>query len=132
MEIVTRTHGWYTVLPLTTVLVYLLTLTGYWQLIFGAGVLAGILMKRPWASFLTAAVAGALGWGVPLAIASFYYPLGAVSSLLIEILGLPASLSLLPIVLTVLISALVTGLGALLGAYAYKMARPHPAAAKGP
>ncbi len=118
---VTRTHAWYTVLPLTAILVYLLTLTGYWQLIFAAGLLAGILMKRPWSSFLIAAIAGALGWGIPLTLASFYYPLDAASTLLVQILGLSASLSFVLLVLTLLISAVVTALGALLGAYAYAL-----------
>ncbi len=119
LEVVTRTHRWYTVLPLTAILVYLLTLTGYWQLIFAGGLLAGILSKRPRTSFLVATVAGAVGWGVPLTIASLYYPLGKATALLVEILGLSSSLSLVPFILTLLISAVVTGLGALLGAYAY-------------
>lgn len=132
MEIVTRTHKWYTILPLTAILVYLLTLTGYWQLIFGAGVLAGLLMKRARAAFLTAAVGGAIGWGAPPAVASLSYPLDAASALLIDLLGLPASLFILPLILTILISAFVTGLGSLLGAYGYLLARSTPPATEGP
>ncbi len=132
MEIVTRTHSWYTVLPLTAILVYLLTLTGYWQLIFAAGFLAGILMKRPLASFLVAAVGGVAGWGIPLGVLSFYYRLDMASTLLVKILGLPASLSSVALILTLLIGAIVTGLGALLGAYAYAAIRRVPETAEGP
>ncbi|MEE9236274.1 MAG: hypothetical protein V3U52_00580 [Thermoplasmata archaeon] len=121
MEVVTRAHPWYTVLPLTTILVYLLTLTGFWQLIFGAGLIAGILMKRPWASFAVGLLGGSVAWGLPLVIASRYYPLEDVATLLLEIIGLPSSLTFLPYAGAVIIAAITTALGALLGAYVYTL-----------
>ncbi|MCJ2520874.1 MAG: hypothetical protein LN412_08045 [Candidatus Thermoplasmatota archaeon] len=121
VEVVTRAHPWYTVLPLTTILVYLLTLTGFWQLIFGAGLLAGILMKRPLASFMVGLLGGSVAWGLPLVIASRYYPLEDVATLLLDIIGLPSSLTFLPYAGTVIIAAITTALGALLGAYVYTL-----------
>ncbi len=124
MEIVRRRHPWYTVLPLTAILAFLLTLTGFWQLIFAAGFLAGILMKRPWGSFAVALVGGSLAWGIPLAIASSGYPLTEASSLLLEILGLCGPcFAPIPYILSVSISGIVTALGALLGAYGYAVLR---------
>ncbi len=121
MEIVTRRHPWYTILPLTAILAFLLTLTGYWQLIFAAGLLAGVLMKRTWGSFAVGLVAGGLAWGVPLAVLTAYYPLQDASALLLEIIGLSPSLVILPYILALIISSLVTALGALLGGYAYAL-----------
>ncbi len=124
MEIVRRRHPWYTVLPLTAILAFLLTLTGFWQLIFAAGLLAGILMKRPWGSFAIALVGGSLAWGIPLAIASSGSSLAEASSLLLEILGLCAPcFAPLPYIITISVSAIVTALGALLGAYGYAILR---------
>lgn len=122
MEIFVREHPWYTVLPLTAILAYLLTLTGLWQLMLVAGLLAGVLLKRPGRAFLVGLGAGALAWGVPLGLSAFVYPLGEASTVFLGILGLPASVSFLPFVLAVLVSGLTTALGALLGAYAYRLA----------
>jgi fructose-specific phosphotransferase system IIC component len=123
MEVITREHPWYTVLPLTVIVAFLVSLTGYWQLVFAAGILAGILMKRPGPSFLTGLLGGFLAWALPLGIASAYYPLAEASILLLAILGLPASMVVLPYVIAVLISSITTALGALLGAYAYALLR---------
>lgn len=123
MEVLAREHPWYTVLPLTGILAYLLTLTGIWQLILAAGVLGGLLLKRAGRAFLVGFVAGALAWGIPLGLSALVYPLGRASELLVGILGLSASLSFLPAVLALLIAGLTTALGALLGAYAYRLAR---------
>ncbi len=123
MEIVTREHPWYMMLPVAGILVYLLTLTGYWQLIFAAGLVAGILMKRPWGSFAVAFAGGSLAWGIPLGLASLNYPLTEASCLLLEILGFSSCVALLPYVVAVLISGAVTGLGALLGAHVYGFLR---------
>lgn len=132
MEIFTRKHRWYTVLPLTAILAVLLTLTGYWQLIFAAGFLAGVLMKRPRAAFVTAFLGGALAWGIPLLVATTYVPVEAAAALLLSILDLPSSLTFLPFVLSALIGGITTGLGALLGAYGYAVVvRPAPVRAEG-
>lgn len=121
MEVITRQHHWYTVLPLTTILAFLVSLSGYWQLIFAVGILAGILLKRPRPSFITGLLGGFLAWALPLGIASAYYPLAEASVLLLTILGLPASLVLLPYIIAVLIASVTTGLGALLGSYTYAL-----------
>lgn len=122
MEVLTREHPWYTLLPLTAILAYLLTLTGLWQLVFAAGILAGVLHRRPARAFALALAAGILAWGIPLGIAALFFPLARASALLLGILGLPSSLTFLPFLLAVLVSGLTTGLGALLGAYAYGLA----------
>ncbi|MFQ5553241.1 MAG: hypothetical protein ACE5EW_05945 [Thermoplasmata archaeon] len=122
MEVFVREHPWYTVLPLTAILAYLLTLTGLWQLVFAAGVLAGVLHKRPTRSFALGLVAGVLAWGIPLGLSALFFPLVGASGVLVDILGLPSSMTFLPFVLTILISGLTTALGALVGAYAYGLA----------
>ncbi|MFQ5837747.1 MAG: hypothetical protein ACE5HJ_03085 [Thermoplasmata archaeon] len=123
MEVITRKHPWYTILPFTTIVAFLLTLTGYWQLIFGAGLLAGILMKRAKDAFIIAFLAGVLAWGLPLTIASAYYPLADASVLLLRILGLSPSLVLLPYIIAILISGFGTALGGILGVYTYALLR---------
>ncbi len=124
MELLTREHPWYTILPVTGILVYLLTLTGHWQLILAAGIVAGILMKLPKRAFAVAFVAGAAAWGIPLTIASRGYPLSEASTLLLEILGFcPPCFAPLTYAMSMLISAIVTALGALLGAYGYGLLR---------
>lgn len=133
VEVITRTHPWYTVFPLTAILVYLLTLTGYWQLILAAGVLAGILMKRPWASFGVSMLAAGLAWGIPLVVATPTFHLDEASALLLQVLGLCPCLFIVPFALTALIAAITAGLGALLGAYGYLLTRrPGEASARPP
>jgi hypothetical protein len=121
VDVITREHSWYTVLPLTIIAAFLVSLTGYWQLVFAVGILAGLLLKKPVPSFLTGLAGGFLAWALPLGIASAYYPLAEASVLLLAILGLPASLVLLPYIIAVLISSVTTALGALLGAYSYAL-----------
>lgn len=121
MELLRREHPWYTVLPLTAILAYLLTLTGVWQLIFAAGILAGVLLKGPRSAFVVALVAGVLAWGIPLGLSTLFYPLTQAASLLVQILGLSPSFGPLAFVLSVLVSGITTALGALLGAYGYAL-----------
>lgn len=128
MEVLSRVHRWYTVLPLTAILALLLTLTGLWQLIFAAGFLAGILLKRTRMAFVTAFFGGALAWLLPLLLGTFFVPVEAAASLLLDVLGLPASLLFLPFLLAALVGGVVTGLGALLGAALVKILVPAPTA----
>lgn len=117
MEVLWRPHPWYTILPLTAILAFLLTLTGVWQLVFLAGIAGGFLLKDARQSLLLGLAAGGLAWGVPLAVASYLYPLGEAASLLVQILGLSGTELALPYLMTLLIGGLTTGLGAALGAY---------------
>lgn len=125
MEFLGRQHPWYTVLPATLILAFVVTLLGYWQLIFGAGVLAGILLKRPWFSFGVALTAGALAWGIHLAYLAAYFPVQDAAVLLLEILGLCGTCYIIvPYILSLAIGGVVPGLGALLGAYGYALTLP--------
>lgn len=120
-----RPHPWYTILPATAILAFVVTFLGYWQLIFAAGLLAGLLLKRPWIAFVVAAAAGALAWGVHLGYLAAYYPLQDASILLLEVLGLCGTCYVVvPYILAFLIAGIVPGLGALLGAYGHALTLP--------
>ncbi len=125
MEYLRHRQPWYTVLPATIILAFVVTLVGYWQLILATGILVGVLLKRPWSSFAVALAAGVLAWGLHLAYLAVYFPLQDAAILLMEILGLCGTCYIVvPYVLAFLIAGFVPGLGALLGAYGYALTLP--------
>lgn len=113
-----RSHDGKTVLFAAFLLAILLVYTGVWQLVFVAGYVAGFLGKRPRRDFLLAFLGGALAWGGHVLWFYLYYPAGDLTSLFVQLLGLPAGLGFVVPVLTLLIAGIVAALGALVGAYA--------------
>lgn len=123
MDRLVRPHPWYTVLPLTVILAFLLTLTGVWQLIFLAGVAGGLLLRHPRNALLLGLGSGLAAWSVPLAWLFAYFPTGEAAALFVRILGLPTSFAFLPVLLALLLAAATVGLGAALGGYVANLLR---------
>ena len=96
-------------------LTWLSGLLGWWWVTPLVGVLIGLLLRPAWLALVTSLAAGALGWGLPLALLAFTAPVGrlaaAVDALLDARIGLPATGWALIILLTVVVGAVLCLVG---------------------
>jgi hypothetical protein len=88
---------------------------GDWWIAFPAGVAIGLLMARPGMAIAAGAIAGLLGWSLPLAFMNYRYGLGPAAESLAAIMGFSRTQSAVPIVLTCMVGLLLGLTGAWLG-----------------
>ncbi|TFF90261.1 MAG: hypothetical protein EU548_03935 [Promethearchaeota archaeon] len=93
-------------------------LTGIYLLMIIVGIIAGILIKKGWHSFIVGFGSVALAWGIYFILFSFIGPLGELLNLIGVILGVHGSLL---IFISILLGGLLGGVGALVGAYAFQL-----------
>ncbi|OGS66571.1 MAG: hypothetical protein A3K59_09680 [Euryarchaeota archaeon RBG_19FT_COMBO_69_17] len=113
----------------------LLLLARTWQLAFLAGFLAGMFSPRASRAVLFGGLGVALAWAAYLAYVYVVSPAAALSALVVEILGLDASMGFLVPVLTVLLGFLVGAVGGLVGytgsrVFTWRLAPSEPGAPK--
>lgn len=109
------------------VVIWLANLFGLWWVTPLAGLVIGLALRRARAVFLSAVLAGALGWGAPLAWQALSLPIGAASSTVAGIMGFGASNGALIVVATLLLGAIYCAAGAWVG-LALRRLVPAPAA----
>ena len=123
-------------LVLATAVVIAAAAAGWWWLAFPAGCAVALVVRRQRLALPLALLAGALGWGLPLAWYAWSYGLGETAGVLAGILGLGA-VGAIPVALTSLVGALLAGTGAwltgaLLAVVAPAAGRSRPAAPEAP
>jgi hypothetical protein len=89
-------------------------LVGMWWLAFAAGLLIGLALARTREAVPAGALAGLLGWGLPLAADQLRYGIGPSASSLAAIMGFTGQ-SAIPLVLTCVVGLLLGLTGAWLG-----------------
>ncbi len=122
MDLLRREHSWRNVLFAVFVLAILLVFTGVWQLAFLAGYVGGFLGKRPRRDFLLGFLGTAFAWAGHILWFYLTAPVGRITEIFVQILGLGAGAAIIVPILALLIGGLTGGLGALLGAYAAQLA----------
>jgi len=107
---------WILLFLATTLIAIVLEIPGWWWAMplvgFGAGFLAGKAGK----ALLIGGLGVAAAWAFYLVFFAFTSPLGELLTVFSGILGLPAALSFVPVLLALLVAFLLGGLGGLTGA----------------
>lgn len=98
-------------------------LAGMWWLAFAAGLLIGLALARARVAVPAGALAGLLGWSLPLAADHLRYGIGPASASLAAIMGFTGQ-SAIPLVLTCLVGLLLGLTGAWLGSAVRGVAVP--------
>jgi hypothetical protein len=88
---------------------------GFWWFPFVSGLVVGMLIRRNRVGLPTGALAGALAWGLLLALDAARFGAGSAATSLAEIMGFGNN-ALLPVALTCVIGLLLGLTGAWLGA----------------
>ncbi len=96
---------------------------GAWWLTFAAGLFVGVTLPRARLALPTGALAGLLGWGLPLALEQDRYGLGPAAASLAAIMGFTGQPAI-PVVLTCLVGVLLGTAGAWLASAARLMLVP--------
>jgi hypothetical protein len=96
---------------------------GAWWLAFPAGVAMGALLPRARMGIPGGAVAGLVGWAVPLIADQAQYGLAPTMTSLAAVMGFNGA-ALIPLVLTLLLGTLLGLTGAWVGAAARALYRP--------
>ena len=89
-------------------------LVGMWWLAFVAGLLIGLALTRARVAVPAGAIAGLLGWALPLVADQVRYGLGPTAASLAAIMGFTGQ-SAIPLVLTCVVGLLLGLTGAWLG-----------------
>jgi hypothetical protein len=92
---------------------------GLWWLTFVVGVAIGLAVRRSRTSLLASSLAGALGWGLPLAWLALFAPVGRAAAVVSGVFGVEGGA--LAIGLTVLLGVLLATTGAWLGSAARRL-----------
>ncbi len=98
-------------------------LMGTWWLTFPAGLVIGAALAPARLAIPTGAVAGLLGWGLPLAAEQYRYGLGPAASSLAAIMGFTGQ-GAVPVILTCLVGLLLGLTGAWLASALRRVAMP--------
>jgi hypothetical protein len=99
--------GWFVIVLLAAVAISILgLLVGAWWLTFAAGLLVGLLLRRGRLAIPAGALAGLLGWGLPLALAQDQYGLGPAAASLAAIMGFTGQAAV-PMILTLVVGLLL-------------------------
>jgi hypothetical protein len=93
---------------------------GAWWLTFAVGLAVGVALPRGRWAILAGAVAGLLGWALPLAWDHMQYGLGPTASSLAAIMGFTGA-AVVPVILTLVVGLLLGLTGAWLAAAARGM-----------
>jgi hypothetical protein len=99
-------------------------LAGAWWFALPLGVLSGLLVARLRPALLTAAVAGAAGWGLPLLFVGLQHPVWETAAVISGILGIRAAGPLGAIAATMLVGAVLGVAGAWVAWTARQLAAP--------
>jgi hypothetical protein len=98
-------------------------LIGAWWLAFPAGVVIGATLPKARLAIPAGALAGLLGWGLPLTAMQFRYGLGPSAASLAAILGFTGQAAV-PLILTCLVGLLLGLTGAWLASAVRSLAVP--------
>lgn len=107
--------------------IWLANIFGLWWVTLLAGLGIGLMLRPMRSVFVAAGLAGALGWGAPLAWQALSVPIGAAASTVAGIMGFGASNGALIVVATLLLGAIYCAAGAWVGVALRRLALP-PAA----
>ena len=102
----------------TTLIAFVLEYPGWWWAMPLVGFGAGFIIGKGGKSLLIGGLGVATAWAVYLISYAVNYPLKELLTVFSGILGLPASLSFVPVLLALIIAFLLGGLGGLTGALA--------------
>jgi uncharacterized membrane protein YjjB (DUF3815 family) len=89
-----------------------LSYVGFWYLVFIPSAIIGVFLKVRWMNLVYFGVSGALGTVVTLLLSQTAYRL-ETSSIVASVIGIPGGF-VIPLVLTLLISFLISGLGSMI------------------
>ena len=101
-------------------------LAGMWWLTFVAGLLIGLALARARVAVPAGAIAGLLGWALPLVAEHVRFGIGSSAASLAAIMGFTGQ-SAIPLVLTCLVGLLLGLTGAWLGSAVRAMGSSQPA-----
>ncbi len=99
-------------------------LFGLWWLATVLGVVLGLSLLRAGVAIATAAIAGVLGWGLPLLQQSLSLPIGRAASVVAGIMGFGAGNGAIVIAVTLLLALLLAVTGAWVGSTFRRLFRP--------
>jgi hypothetical protein len=117
-------RGWSALVLLAGVAVSIAGLLfGAWWLTFAAGLLVGLMIPRGRMAVPIGALAGLLGWALPLAFEQDQYGLGPTAGSLAAIMGFTGQPAI-PLVLSVVVGLLLGLTGAWLASAARSLALP--------
>ena len=117
-------RGWFVFMLVAGVAISLIgVLMGAWWLTFPAGLVIGAVVARARLAIPTGAVAGLLGWGLPLAAEQNRYGLGPAAGSLAAIMGFTGQ-AVVPVILTCLVGLLLGLTGAWLASALRSLAVP--------
>jgi hypothetical protein len=97
-------------------------LFGLWWLATALGVALGLSLPRAGAAIAAAAIAGVLGWGLPLLQQSLSVPIGRTASVVAGIMGFGAGNGAIVVAVTLLLAVLLAVTGAWVGSAARRLA----------
>lgn len=100
---------------------------GLWWLAMIVGVAIGLLLRGAAAALSASALAGVLGWGLPLAWQALSFPVTPTAGVVAGIMGLGAGNSTAVIIATLLLAALLGLSGGWLGIALRRLVAPAPA-----
>jgi hypothetical protein len=105
-------RNWFLIVLVAGVAVSLAgVLIGDWWLPFPAGLLIGAALPRAWVAILAGALAGLLGWGLPLVAGQIRIGLGPAASSLAAAMGY-TNVAVVPVILTCVVGLLLGLTGA--------------------
>ena len=99
-----------------TVVIWAANVFGFWWVAFAAGIAIGFTLARHPRALLVGALAGALGWGLPLLWLATSQPVGKTAEVISGVLGTSRLGGFPAIAVTVLVGLLLGVTGSWLGA----------------
>ncbi len=107
--------GWVAACVIGIAVVWIGAAFGLWWITVLAGLAIGLIVPRGRGAFGASALAGLLGWALPLAVAAVGLPIGRAASVVAGIMGFGTANGALVIVLTLLLGLLLCLSGAWIG-----------------